>query len=412
MEAETPRFQMQFAHIEALKKTALLDSEPEPVFDSLTALASKALNVPVALLSLVDEDRQFFKSALGLPEPWASRRETPHSHSFCKHVALRNDALIITDARTVDLVKDNLAVTELGVIGYAGMPVRDEEGMAIGAFCAISPEPRDWTPDELHTLKLLADQASSEIALRARSRQLGFDLANLRAAEELRQQMARLDRQDLRSPISAMLLSIDAVAYSGPVNEAQQECLASAKSSGRAVLDILDRMTDISDIDHLGAGALSITECHPSDLLSRAVAQIVTLAELRNAQIEIDDSASLPEVRADRGKVARVLANLLSNAIKFSAEGSSIQLAARVVENGQHAVVFSVTDPGEGIANADLDKLFVESVRSEGGVPGRRSTGLGLLFCQRVVEAHGGRIWVESRLGVGSTFAFSLPLAV
>lgn len=400
---------MQFAHLEALRKTALLDSDPEPVFDSLTALASRALNVPIALLSLVDEDRQFFKSALGLPEPWASRRETPHSHSFCKHVAMQNDALVISDARTVDLVKNNLAITDLGVIGYAGMPVRDQDGVAIGAFCAISPEPRDWTPDELHTLRLLADQASLEIALRSRARRLGFDLANLRAAEELRKQMARLDRQDLRTPISAMLLSVDAVAYSGPVNEAQKECLASAKRSGRAVLDILDRMTDISDIDHLGAGALNLSDCHPSDLLTRAVGQVVTLAEFRNAHIDIDDSASLPEIKVDREKVARVLANLLSNAIKFSVEGGTIRLSTRLAENGQNAVIFSVKDEGVGIAPSDLDKIFIESVRSEGGVPGRRSTGLGLLFCQRVIEAHGGRIWVESRQGCGSLFAFTIP---
>lgn len=402
---------MQFAHLEALRKAALLDTDPEPVFDSLTALASKALNVPVALLSLVDEDRQFFKSALGLPEPWASRRETPHSHSFCKHVAMQNDALVIADARTVDLVKDNLAITDLGVIGYAGMPVRDQDGVAIGAFCAISPEPRNWTPDELHTLRLLADQASSEIALRSQARRLGFDLANLRAAQELRKQMARLDRQDLRTPISSMLLSLDAVAYSGPVNDAQKECLSSAKRSGRAVLDILDRMTDISDIDHLGTGALSFIDCHPSDLLAMAVGQVVTLAEFRNAHIDINDSASLPEITVDREKVTRVLANLLSNAIKFSVEGGTIQLSARPEENGQNAVVFSVKDDGVGIASSELDKIFFESVRSEGGVPSRRSTGLGLLFCQRVIEAHGGHIWVESRQGCGSLFSFSLPFA-
>jgi len=402
---------MQFNHLEALKKTALLDTDPEPVFDSLTALAAKALNVPVALLSLVDETRQFFKSAQGLPEPWASRRETPHSHSFCKYVALNNDALIVEDARTVDLVKDNLAVRDLGVIGYAGMPVRDEDGVAIGAFCAISPEPKEWTPDDLQTLKLLADQASSEIALRAKARRLGFDLANLRAAEELRLQMARLDRQDLRTPLAAMLLSIDAMAYSGPVNEAQQECLASAKSHGRTILDILDRMTDISDIDHLGAGALNFSECHPTDLLSRAVGQVVALAEFRKIHIDIDDSADLPEVRADREKITRALVNLLSNAIKFSSEGGDIQLSARRGEDGQDGVVFSVKDGGIGIAPGDLDEIFVESVRAEGSLPGRRRTGLGLTFCKRVIEAHGGRIWVESRLGQGSDFSFYLPRA-
>jgi len=109
--------------LEALRQTSLLDTPPEEPFDRLTQLATRILHVPVALVSLVDGNRQFFKSCIGLPEPWASSRQTPLSHSFCKHAVASGKPLIVSDARQNPLVKDNLAVSELGVIAYAGIPL-------------------------------------------------------------------------------------------------------------------------------------------------------------------------------------------------------------------------------------------------------------------------------------------------
>ena len=108
--------------LDALRRTGLLDSAPEECFDRLTRLASRFLGVPIALISLVDEKREFFKSCVGLPEPWASERETPLSRSFCQHVVNRAEPLIVEDAREHPLVWDNLAIPDLGVIAYAGIP--------------------------------------------------------------------------------------------------------------------------------------------------------------------------------------------------------------------------------------------------------------------------------------------------
>src|SRR5438270_5290696 len=103
------------ARLEALRQTALLDTPPEAVFDRLTRVVRRLLDVPVALVSLVDANRQFFKSADGLPEPWATRRETPLSHSFCQHIVATGALLRIENAREHSLVCDNLVVPELGV---------------------------------------------------------------------------------------------------------------------------------------------------------------------------------------------------------------------------------------------------------------------------------------------------------
>jgi diguanylate cyclase (GGDEF)-like protein len=134
-------------------------------FDRLTRLAVRLIGAPIALVSLVDERRQFFKSTFGLPEPWATLRGTPLTHSFCQYVVRDRVPLVVSDAREHAEFKNNLAVHELNVVAYAGMPllVNDE---AIGAFCIIDDKPHKWTVDEVATLDDLTQCVLSEIELR------------------------------------------------------------------------------------------------------------------------------------------------------------------------------------------------------------------------------------------------------
>ncbi len=151
--------------IAALRATQLLDSPPEEAFDRLTRLTAGLIGAPVALISLVDERRQFFKSALGLKEPWASRRETPLTHSFCQYATRSRAPLIVEDAREHPVLRESLAIRDLNVIAYAGMPlVIDDE--AIGALCVVDDKPRRWTQEELTLLRDLAESVVSEIELR------------------------------------------------------------------------------------------------------------------------------------------------------------------------------------------------------------------------------------------------------
>jgi len=156
--------------IEVLRSTRLLDSAPEPAFDRLTRLAGTLIGAPVALISLVDETRQFFKSSWGLGEPWASRRETPLSYSFCDHVVHGPAPLIVADAREHPVLNARLAVAELGVIAYAGVPLI-VDGAAIGALCVIDAKPRAWTEADVRLLRDLADSVVSEIELRVALRE-------------------------------------------------------------------------------------------------------------------------------------------------------------------------------------------------------------------------------------------------
>ena len=160
----------QPGRLAALHGAALLDSPPEEQFDRLARLAARVVNAPVALVSALDEDRQFFKSCLGLPEPWASRRETPLSHSFCQHVVAAREPIVIRDAREDDRVRDNLAIRDLDVIAYLGVPLITRGGHAIGTLCVIDHQPRVWTEEEVRLVQDVGAAVVTEITLRGEGR--------------------------------------------------------------------------------------------------------------------------------------------------------------------------------------------------------------------------------------------------
>jgi len=142
-----------------------LPAEPEPVFDLVAKIVREDLDVPVALVSLVSAEEQVFPGAAGLAEPWASERSTPLSHSFCQHVVTSGAPFVVENANDDPLVADNLAVLELGVIAYAGVPLRRGDAV-VGALCAIDHRPRRWTGEDLTRLAAHAEACSEELRRR------------------------------------------------------------------------------------------------------------------------------------------------------------------------------------------------------------------------------------------------------
>jgi len=182
------------ARLQALKQTALLDSPADPQFDRLTRLAARLLAAPVALVSLVDEDRQFFKSCTGLKEPYCSARQTPLSHSFCQHVLCSGKPLVISDARQHPDFRDNPAIRDIGVIAYLGIPLLSSGGYVLGSFCVIDGLPRVWNPDEVALLEDLAALVITEIELRVQ-------ISERQMAEEVRSKVEELARSDLEKAL-------------------------------------------------------------------------------------------------------------------------------------------------------------------------------------------------------------------
>ena len=146
-----------------LHRTQLLDSPPDPTYDRIAEVAARMLAAPVALISLVDSDRQFFKSCVGLGEPWTTTRETPLSHSFCRHTLDSAEPLVIEDARVHPLVSENLAIRDLDVIAYVGTPLITTGGHALGTLCVIDHRPRTWTSEQIDALQVLTTSVVAEI---------------------------------------------------------------------------------------------------------------------------------------------------------------------------------------------------------------------------------------------------------
>jgi serine phosphatase RsbU (regulator of sigma subunit) len=140
--------------------------DADPSLDRYARMVRRTLDVPVALVSILQSDLQVFPGASGLPEPVASERETPLSHSFCQHVVITEAPLIVNDARENPLVRDNLAVRDLSVVAYAGFPLTNADDQIIGSLCAIDFEPRAWTEDDLEALADLAAACSAELSHR------------------------------------------------------------------------------------------------------------------------------------------------------------------------------------------------------------------------------------------------------
>jgi PAS domain S-box-containing protein len=150
----------------AVRQTKLLDTPAEAVFDRLARLAARMLNAPIAILSLMDQERQFFKAAHGLPEPWASERQAPISTSMCRYVLVTGQPLVIGDLRWDALGSDNAFLAGLGAVAYMGTPLVSSTGHIVGAFCVADRRPRDWTAEDLASLRDMAGLTMDEAELR------------------------------------------------------------------------------------------------------------------------------------------------------------------------------------------------------------------------------------------------------
>ncbi|MGK7294636.1 MAG: GAF domain-containing protein, partial [Candidatus Wenzhouxiangella sp. M2_3B_020] len=205
--------------LRSLADTGLLDAPERAALNRYARIASRALEAPVSLVSLVDTERQFFAAAHGLDAPWNERRETPLSHSFCQHVVNERSALVVEDARNDARVCDNLAVEELNVAAYAGVPLNDHNGNVLGSFCVIDEQPRRWTPADLKLLRFLADAVAEEIELARRAwlaEKAEADLAEINQEIAAAHQRAAEHNagvmHDLRTPLQVVSTGVASIA--------------------------------------------------------------------------------------------------------------------------------------------------------------------------------------------------------
>ena len=384
------------SRVAALHHLKVLDTPPEPELDDLTRMVSFICDTPMAVVSLVDHDRQWFKSRVGVDVV-----QTPRDISFCQHAILENRLFIVPDARLDERFRDSPLVTgPPNIRFYAGAPLRDDDGHALGTLCTMDRVPRQLSDRQQEALLTLARGASAHFRLRKAYQ-------DLQRLEELRDSLTDMIVHDLRQPLQALIGGLATLPVMGELNEGQTEFLQMSVDGGHTLLGMINDLLDISKME---SGTLQL-ECglvDPRHVVEQAARQVWNLAREKGVEIRTEVPDSQPEIRADGEKLRRVLVNLLGNAIKFTPSGGTVTICTRA--DGPVEICFRVADTGEGIPKEAFGRIFEKFGQVEDRKEGRKnSTGLGLTFCKMAVEAHGGRIWVESEMGHGSVFSFTLP---
>lgn len=259
-------------------------------------------------------------------------------------------------------------------------------------------------------LVLLVVVRRADRLITARSDELTAAYTNLQAAEALRDDLTDMIVHDLRSPLTAMRLSLDLLekVLSDPEQEVfRQQLMKNAQGSVDQMLALINQMLDVAKLE-AGQFKLSRQPLNLAHLLQEKARLYTPQATAGQKCLSVDVDAGLPPISADPDLIGRVMDNLISNALKYTLPDGQIRLGAQVEGT---AVLVQVTDNGEGIAPEAAVHIFDKFYQVTGadGQPLRRGTGLGLSFCKLVVEAHNGRIWVDSQPGKGSTFSFTLP---
>jgi len=252
-------------------------------------------------------------------------------------------------------------------------------------------------------------RVKSLVRLKRQHDELERAYADLRRVETMRDDLTYMIVHDLRTPLTSLLTGLQSLELLGELSPDQLEVVWMAVTGGQTLLSIINDLLDIGKMES-GPVELKRQEIAPGRLIAAAAAQVSALLLDKRLTLRQEAPDALPTLHADEDKLCRTLVNLLGNAVKFTPRDGTITLTTRF-DATEKTVLFSVSDTGEGIPKEAFERIFEKFGQVETRKSGRKmSTGLGLTFCKMAVEAHGGRIWVESEPGKGSTFSFTIPV--
>ena len=418
----------------ALQSYGILDTLPEQEYQDIVHLASVICGVPIAVMSLVDKDRQWFKAKVGL-----DAEQTERDVAFCAHALNQpNEMLVVPDASRDDRFFDNPFVTGgLKIAFYAGAPLRLENGLVLGTLCVIDREPRILTAIQKEALEALARQVMGQLERRHELAQLKAAQAQLLQAEKMASigQLAAGVAHEINNPIGfvtsnmAMLRTYAATLITevDTYREALDASASLTPPSGNANTNHIDDAewsylkTDISelinesmeglvrvkdivgalrDFSHAGASVWERADLHAA--LDNAL-KIVANSMRDKAEI-IKDYGELVPVLCMPSQLGQVFMNLLINASHAVSANGKVTITTRMEKN---LVTVCIADNGCGIAPDHLAHIFEPFFTTK---PVGVGTGLGLSVSYNIIAGHNGKIEVDSTVGVGTAFTLSIPV--
>lgn len=397
IKAETS--EREYERLKALKEYEVLDTEAEQVFDDLTRLASEICDTPISLISLVDPDRQWFKSKVGI-----DAEETHRDIAFCSHAILQNDLFEVPNALEDERFFDNPLVTsDPNIRFYAGTQLKTPDGYNIGTLCVIDREPKQLTQHQKNALEILGREVISQLELRIRNKQL-------ETASQYKSEYLANMSHELRTPLNAIVglseLSLRHKQFMN-VDEEIQSHMSQIYASGKTLLGVINAVLDLSKIE---AAKMELNEasCYLPELLERTMEVVNYRAELADVHLELKVAADAEvAVMLDEQKVSQILINIINNAIKFTPQGKSVMVS---VWTQQKSIYFEIVDEGIGISADNLKTLFNKYAQVSKSKKPQEGTGLGLTITKGLLELMLGEIEMTSIEGEGTRVLASIPL--
>ena len=379
----------------SLQSYNILDTAEEKDFDELTLLASAICQTPIALISLVDAERQWFKSHYGL-----DAAETPIEQSFCAHAIVSyNEIMVIDDAREDVRFADNPLVTgDPKIVFYAGVPLVNEDGFALGTLCVIDRDTKHLNEPQINALKILAKQVIDKLELRRKIAQLQDTNQELREANMFIQKFASTAAHDIKNPLSSIHLTSQAlkIRLQKLGDEGCNRLIDLNLTSTNRLLGLLDEMLDYSKDPSLLLSKKSEID------LRRSLKKIISLINLPdNFEINLPKEGQL--ITISEVSFEQIFINLLSNAIRYNDKSTGV-IDIRFAEDSDY-YRFEVEDNGIGISPEYHEKIFSNSFTLKiTDRYNKKGTGIGLATVKDLVNALKGTIYVKSAPGIGTTF--------
>ena len=383
--------------IDELLRYEVLDTEDEKALDELTQLASIICGTSISLISLVDKDRQWFKSRVGLDAP-----ETPRDMAFCSHAILQDQIFEVPNALKDERFVDNPLVTGAPDIRfYAGAPLVSSSGMPIGTLCVIDTEPKNLDEKQQLALNTLAKQVISQLELRLHNRYL-------QRLQKDQQQIFAMMSHDLRSPFNGILglsriLQEEAETLKPAVLGAMADGIL---ESSLKVYQLLDEILQWSS-NQLGAIKVELKATTLKPLVIETLELMKDSFTFKKLNITCDINEDIMAL-ADVNLTKTIMRNLLTNAIKYTPEQGSIHI--ETLSNNDE-VQLVITDTGKGIPAELKDQLFGDAVASQRGTQGELGHGLGLSLCGDFARKQQGFLSIDKDYKDGAKLILNLPSA-
>ncbi len=397
---------MEKQRLEKLHNYEILDTVPERDYDNIVYLVAHICRTPVAYISLIDSDRQWFKAKYGLSEVQTSR-----DVAFCAHAILERRPLIVHDATKDERFHDNPLVTESpGIRFYAGVPLITPEGYAVGTLCAVDYTPRELSREQRDALEILAQNVVNLLELGVRKRQLeeknneiecrNRELGELNA---LKDRLISILAHDFRAPLNNVDSIVQMVRRKLVRNEELPGMLEELSNVAGAARGLLENILGWIR-KSVGNGAQQYAEIVVAKVAERIVEELGDAAHRKGNDIQLLGDRSVA-LWTDEEALAFVVRNLVSNANKFTENG-------RITVTWQKRdgdIRLSVSDTGIGFDPQKTPIFDWQNRRNNQGTAGERGSGLGLLFSRDFVARLGGEIAYDSSPGEGSVFTVRLP---